>query len=191
MRIALLRKVVRVSGVVWCAIVATPGAAADAPARISLYVDDVTPADKTLANDASALTTMLCSNLAKDKRFDVLCAPDVRQVLQFSANVSLIGGASSTNPLERRLDMVSHVVNASFRKDHDKFVFQVKAGPRSPQSDRIAMFTEAPVVAFEETATNAKAFLDAAGNTSARVAAALLAPPSSAPPALLPPVAPK
>ena len=105
--------------------------AAKSDDRVLVYVDDVVPADKSLAADATALTTALCAAIGKDKRFDVLCAPDVKQILSFAATAAMVGTTGGPGgAVQDRLDRTKHVVSASFKKDGSNYVMVVKAGPK-------------------------------------------------------------
>jgi hypothetical protein len=175
---------------------AAAGARAQAPKpaaeRVLIYVDEIGVEDKALAQDAQALTTSLCAALAKDKRLDVMCAPDVRQILSFAATSAMIGtGAISANAVEVRLEKVRHVVQGSLRRDAAKNVVLVlKGGPRADGSTTAALFTEKPVIALEEKADKPQKLLDRLPTAAQKLGGALLAPPAPAPPAPLSP-APK
>jgi len=88
----------------WMVVVlGVPVGAARAEAPVLVYVNEFTVQDPKLASDAGALTSALCAALARDKRVDVLCAPDVRQLLSFAAASSMMGSTSpATENLERR-----------------------------------------------------------------------------------------
>src|SRR6185437_10779686 len=98
-----------------CAVIAFALMLAAAPAddRVLIFVDDVQAIDKSLAPDANALTTALCAALGKEKRADVMCAPDVKQILNFAATAAMVGtegkgpGAAVQERLEKTRDVVS------------------------------------------------------------------------------------
>lgn len=160
-----------------------------APAeRALVYVDDLVTADKALAQDAQALTTSLCAALSKDKRLDVMCGPDVKQILSFAATSAMIGnGASPANAVSERLDKAKHVVQGTLRKDGANVVLVIKAGPRADGATTAGMFTDKPVVALEEKADKSQKLLDRLPALAAKVGGALLTPAPSAPPAPLAP----
>lgn len=157
--------------------------------RVLIYVDEIGVEDRELAQDAQALTTSLCAALAKDKRLDVMCAPDVRQILSFAATSAMIGtGATPANAVEARLEKARHVVQGSLRRDAAKNVVLVlKGGPRADGSTAAALFTDKPVIALEEKADKAQKLLDRLPTAAQKLGGALLAPPAPAPPAPLAP----
>jgi hypothetical protein len=109
--------------------------------RTLIYVDDVAPADKSLAGDANAFTASLCAALSKDKRLDVLCAPDVKQILNFAATAAMIGtqGGPGGGVMDR-LDRTKYVVSSSLRKEDGQLVLTVKLGPKSPDASATALY---------------------------------------------------
>lgn len=152
--------------------------------RKLVYVDEIAVADKALTLEAQALTTSLCASLAKDRRLDVLCAPDVKQILSFAATTAMIGTAGSpTSAIEARLDQVRLVVQGSYRKEGNSYILVVKAGPRASTASSSALFTEQPVVALEEKADKQPALLDRFPAVAHKLTGALLAPPPPPPPA--------
>lgn len=167
---------------------ASSSAAQPQPAeRALVFVDDVAPADKSMATDASALTSGLCAAFAKDKRLDVMCAPDVRQILSFAATAAMVGTTQSPgNAVTDRLDRTQHVISAALRKEAGAWVLVVKAGPKAPEARPEAMFSDQPKVAVEQRADAQKKLLDALPGLVAKVAEGLLKPAAPAP---LPPPA--
>jgi hypothetical protein len=160
--------------------------------RILVYVDDVQPGDKTLAADSSALTTALCAALGKDKRIDVLCAPDVKQILNFAATAAMVGTSSGPGgAIQDRLEKTKHVVSASFKKDGGKYVFVVKGGPKAADAQASALYSDKPLVALEERGDQQRAILDKMPSLAARVTAALLPASTTPPPAPPAPLATK
>ena len=156
--------------------------------RALVFVDDVVPADKALATDASALTSGLCAAFAKDKRLDVMCAPDVRQILSFAATAAMVGTTQSPgNAVTDRLDRTQHVISAALRKEAGAWVLVVKGGPKAPEARPEAMFSDQPKVAVEQRADAQKKLLDALPSLVAKVAEGLLKPAAAAP---MPPPAP-
>ncbi len=131
--------------------------------RPLVYVADVAPAAPGLQQDAAALTTALCGAMARDKRVEVMCAPDVRQILEFAAMSSLTGGSSpAVEALERRLAAVAFIVSSTLsRKDaaspvhkdvtgQSAFVLVVAGGPKNPDGDASAPAFDKPTVRLEE-----------------------------------------
>ena len=169
---------------------APPAAAPPAPApRTLVYVDDVGAAEQTLASDATALTSTLCAALGKDKRLDVMCAPDIRQILGFAATAAMVGsGTGPTGAVMERLDKTQMVVSSTLRKEGAGFVLVVKAGIKGADATPEAMYVERGLVAFEQRAATQRALLDALGGLAGRVADGLLKP--AAPVAPAPPPAP-
>ncbi len=166
-------------------IAAAPAAADD---RTLVFVDDVQAADKALGPDATALTTALCAAIGKDKRFDVLCAPDVKQILSFAATAAMVGtsGDGPGGAIQKRLDHAKDVVSALFKREGGKYVLVIKAGPKAAGAPATALYSDKAVIALEEKGDNPRAILDKMPALAARVSAALL-PAAATPP---PPPAP-
>jgi len=153
--------------------------------RPLVFVTDISAATPALQQDAAALTTSLCGALAPDKRIEVMCAPDVRQILEFAAMGSLTGGASpAVESLERRLETVAFVVAGTLTaKEKDTFALVVGAGPRSPSSDVSMPAFEKPTVRFEEVGMGKSTrLLDRLPELAVRLVRPLLAPASVATP---------
>jgi hypothetical protein len=161
----------------------TAGAQA-ATERLLVYVDDLAPGDKSMELDAQAITSSLCAALAKDKRLDVLCAPDVRQILSFAATSALVGTSSGpTQALEQRMDRAKHVIHGTLKRDGQSYVLVLRAGPRAAAASTSGMFSERALVAFEERAAKPHKLLDAVPAAAVKISAALFAPPPEPPPA--------
>jgi hypothetical protein len=185
--------VVLVSGT--ATLAATAAFAQPAPvARTLVYVDDVVAADQALSSDAAALTSTLCSALGKDKRLDVLCAPDIRQILGFAATAAMVGsGTGPTGAVMERLDKTQLVVASTLRKDGAGFVLVVKAGVKGADATAEAMYLDKALVALEQRAGGQRVLFDALPSLSSKVADGLLKPaaqPAPTPPAPTPPPAP-
>ncbi len=173
--------------------VAAPSAraqpAAPPAARTLVFVDDVVAADAALSPDAAALTSTLCAALSKDKRLDVLCAPDVRQILAFAATAAMVGtGGGPTGAMMERLDKTALMVSGSLRKDGASFVLVTKGGVKSASSTPEAMEIERALLALEQRAGGQRALLDALPGLAARLGEGLLKPAAPSVPA--PPPAP-
>jgi hypothetical protein len=183
-------------------VVVSAGAArADAP--VPLYVNDVVVADGALAADASALTSSLCAALAKDKRVDVLCAPDVKQLLAFSATTAMIGSSSpAVETLQRRIDATRLVVSSQLAVDKGTSLLTTVLGEKDDGAEIGAMSTSKPVVVLTEKVSGrttallerlpgvAKRLVDAAVAPAPGTLPAQAAVPSTAPPAPLTPAPP-
>jgi hypothetical protein len=173
-------------------LVASSAAVAQAPKsddRILVYVDDVVPADKSLASDANALTTALCAAVGKDKRFDVLCAPDVKQILSFAATAAMVGtNGGAGGAVQERLDRTKHVVSATFKKDGANYVMVVKAGPKAADAQATGLYSDKPVIALEEKGDAQRKILEKLPALASRITTALLPSTTTAstPPAPLP-----
>lgn len=168
----------------------SPAQAADA---VLIYVDDVVVADPSLRADAAALTAAMCTALGKDKRIEVLCAPDVKQILGFAATASMVGSSSpALDNLQRRLEDVDHVVAGSLKRDGGQIVWQVKAGHKAEQAAATALFFSSALVTFDEKAPSTKTLADRAPSAAERVVPRLLHPegPVAEPPAPLAPGSP-
>jgi hypothetical protein len=151
--------------------------------RVLIFVDEVQTTDKALQGDATALTTALCAALGKDKRVDVLCAPDVKQILNFAATAAMIGTAGGPGgALQDRLDRTKHVVATTYRKEGGNFVLVVKAGPKAAEAQAAALYSEKPVIALEEKGDQQRKLLDKLPQLAARVTAALVDPAGPPPP---------
>jgi hypothetical protein len=169
-------------------------AANKAPAsddRTLIYVDDVVPADKTLSSDANALTTSLCAALSKDKRLDVLCAPDVKQILSFAATAAMVGtNGGPGSAIQQRMEKTKIVVSSTFKKASGKYVLVLKAGPKAAEAQATAMFTDKPIIALEESGDQQKQILDKMDSLASKLSGAVFAGSSAAsttaPPAPLP-----
>lgn len=164
--------------------------------RVLIYVDDVVAADKSLGADATALTTSLCAAISKEKRFDVLCAPDVKQILSFAATAAMVGTSGGPGgAIQDRLDRTKHVVSASFRKDGSNYVLVVKAGAKAADAAATGLYSDKPVIALEERADAQRKILEKLPALAARITNALVsnAPTPSLPPAPMAPapLAPK
>lgn len=163
-------------------LAAAPVAASDD--RVLVYVDDVVAADKALAPDATALTTALCAAIAKEKRVDVLCAPDVKQILQFAATAAMVGtqGGGPAGAVQDRLDRTKHVVSASFKKDGGKYVLVVKGGPKAADATAMTLYSDKPTIALEERSDGQRQILEKLPALASRINAALVQPVPAAPP---------
>jgi hypothetical protein len=157
--------------------------------RVLIYVDDVQPADKSLAADATALTTSLCAALSKDKRLDVMCAPDVKQILNFAATASMIGTQGGAGgAVTDRLDRTNQVVSATLRKEGGQFVLTMKIGPKAADAQATALYSDKPALALEERADQQKKILDKLSASAAKMSESIFktsasAAVSSSPPA--------
>lgn len=176
-----------------CALVALAASSSFAQApksddRILIYVDDVVPADKSLSSDAAALTTALCAAVGKDKRFDVLCAPDVKQILSFAATAAMVGtNGGPGGAVQDRLDRTKHVVSATFKKDGANYVMVVRAGPKAADAQATSLYSDKPIIALEERGDAQRKILEKLPSLASRITTALLpSSTSSAPPAPLP-----
>lgn len=170
--------------------------AARADERVVVYVNDIV-AVPALDNDASALTSALCSSLARDPRVDVLCAPDVKQLLSFAAATSMLGTNPAGERLQQRIESTRFVVTGRLVGDAGTVTLTTSIGPRAEGADVGAMFFEAAAFAVEErVAGKASALLDRLPAFSRRLVDGVLAPApttdTATPPApLRPPTAAK
>lgn len=170
------------------AVVAALGAA-DAHAqtgttdRVLIYVDDVVAADPKVKQESAALTSALCGALAKDKRLDVMCAPDVKQILGFAAASSMIGTTSpAVENVQKRLENVKFVVAGTLAPRGSDIVFTVQAGPKAENAEASALFAETAIVKVEEVSpAKQMKLLEKLPDVSSRVVKAILAPSASSP----------
>jgi hypothetical protein len=186
---------VRLSAVLAVVVVVAPclvHAQTGAAERVLVYVDDVVTDNPKLKNEVGALTSALCGAVAKDKRLDVLCAPDVKQILGFAAASSMIGTASpAVDSVQRRLEKVKFVISGTLVMRNADVVLTVQAGPTAEGADATALFSDKPIVKVEEATPAAKMkLLDQLPNVAGRVIKGLLAPAPTTPPAPLAPPAP-
>jgi hypothetical protein len=164
----------------------------DSGDRVLVYVNDVVTADPKMAAQAASLTSSLCGQLAKEKRLDVMCAPDVKQIMGFAATSFMIGTTNAAvEKVEARLSTVKHVVQATLTPRANDYVLTVQLGPRAEEADASSMFSNAPVLRIEEVSPAEKPkLLEKLPEVAQRLARSMLAPPApstSAPPAPLTP----
>jgi hypothetical protein len=167
---------------------AAPAVAQKPAARPLVFVRDI-EAPAGLRPDAASLTTALCGLIAKDPRVEVLCAPDVKQIMDFAAMGALTGaGTPAVDALERRLAAVTVVVSGSLaQRDADTIALVVSAGPRSAGGDALTPAFGAPAIKVEEAVKGKSSrLLERLPELSARVLKPLLTPTptssSTAPP---------
>jgi hypothetical protein len=146
-----------------------------------VYVTDVEAREK-LAADASALTAGLCAALAKDKRIEVLCAPDVKQLLGFAATTSMLGtGNPATEKLQGRIDATRFVVSGKLTLEKDTFTFTTAIGDKGEGADFGGMFASSTLQSATEKATGKPSALLAKLPSMARALVDKVASPTPAP----------
>lgn len=162
------------------------------PAKKTVFVADLV-ADAALSADATALTSSLCGLLAKDKTIDVLCAPDVRQIMGFAAMSSATGGVSPTvEKLQARLEAVDFVVAGKVQPRQKEFVLVVGIGPRAEGADATSPYAESSLASVEVVGPGAGKLLDQLPEVTRRLLTPLKAPlPPPAPLSPAPTPAPK
>jgi hypothetical protein len=145
---------------------------------VAVYVNEVAVDDAKLAGEAGALTSALCAALSKDKRVDVLCAPDVRQLLSFAATSSMMGMAPpATESLERRAAATRFVFSSRLVVDNDGALLTTTVGPRADGADLSSMFANGSVAtAQEKVRGKSLALLDRLPVIAQRLLASALAP---------------
>jgi hypothetical protein len=163
--------------VVACAV--PPRAAwAQSAARPLVFVTDVRAAP-ALKAEAELWTTALCAALSQDRRVEVLCAPDVRQILDYAAMGSLSGNEGpAAAALDGRLAAVRIVVTGNLvMKAPGTLALVVAAGPRALAGAGDLPVFEVPTVRVQETvgATTTKPTQQLAALT-AKVLHSFLAP---------------
>lgn len=168
--------------VLLAAVASGAPAVAQKPAtRPIVFVRDI-GAPAGLQPDAASLTTALCGLIAKDPRVDVLCAPDVKQIMGFAAMGALTGASTpAVDALERRLAAVTVVVSGSLApRDADTIALVVSAGPRSASGDALSPAFEAASVKLEEAVKGKSSrLLERLPELSARVLKPFLTPAPS------------
>ena len=157
--------------------------------RVLVYVDDVVTNDPKLKSEVGAMTSALCGAVAKDKRLDVLCAPDVKQILGFAAASSMIGTTSpAVENVQRRLEQVKFVVSGTLVFRNADVVLTVQAGPTAEGADATALYSDKPLVKVEEvTPAKQMRLLDKLPVVATRITRALLSPAPVAQAPLQPP----
>ncbi len=160
--------------------------------RLLIYVDDVAPSDPKVKQEAAALTSALCGALAKDKRLDVMCAPDVKQILGFAAASAMIGTTSpAVENVQKRLESVKFVVAASLAPRGSDIVFTVQAGPKAENAEASALFADTAVVKVEEVSpAKQMKLLEKLPDVSSRIIKGILAPATNTTTTNPPPPAP-
>ncbi len=150
-----------VSAALVCAVVASSAAAAQSgESRPVVFVTDISGETPELSQAGAAITTSLCGQLAKDKRIEVLCAPDVKQIMGFAAMGALTGGASpALSALEGRLAKVSFVVTGAISAKGKDYTLVLSTGPRAPEADPNSPAFEKPILRLEEAASGSTARL--------------------------------
>jgi hypothetical protein len=175
MRLALLALPALLSGL--CVV-----GAAQAQTRPLIFVADLA-APAHLTQDAAALTTSLCAMLARDPRIEVLCAPDVKQILDFAAMGALTGAPSpAVERLERRLAAVKFVVNGHLTSHEGGAAVVVAGGLRRADGGDFSLPILDSVSVRLEAAANGKStrLSERLSDLSARLVTSLLAPATSA-----------
>jgi hypothetical protein len=164
-------------------IVASAAGAARADAPVLVYVNDVVVTDAALAADAGALTGAMCAALAKDKRLDVMCAPDVKQLLAFAASSSMLGSsAPAADSLQRRVDATRFVVSAQLVAGKGTTTLAATIGAKDESSTMGAMSATTTLARVDETSSaRATSLLERLPGVARRLVDAALAPTSLAP----------
>lgn len=102
---------------------------------IPVYVMDV-DVEKGVTADAHHLTSAICTALAKDKRLEVLCAPDVQQLLQFSGQLAMFGGESdAAEKVAKQLLRVRFVVKGQLSRGEGGLVLRLGLHEKAKESD--------------------------------------------------------
>jgi hypothetical protein len=166
-----------------------PASSAAAAPPVTVYVADVAVDDPALAADAKAVGSSLCSALARDKRVDVLCAADVKQLMSFAASSSLLGVDSpATSAIERRLQSARFVVLSRLAREATGVHLTVTLGPQGAASGAAATNGASPVVTVDERSSGAAvALLERLPALCRRLVEATFAPQSADPTVALPP----
>lgn len=94
--------------------------------RVPVFISDVA-VDKGVTVDGQALTSTLCSAFGKAARLDVMCAPDVKQLVSFAGQLAMMGKKSpAIEKLEAQMTKVRWVVRAELKKgDKGGLVFHL------------------------------------------------------------------
>jgi hypothetical protein len=163
-------------------------AAARAAAPPIVYVNDVVAADPSLATDAEALTSPLCGAMAKDKRVEVLCAADVKQLLAFAATTSMVGTSSpALETLQQRVNSVQFVVSGRLALDKGAKVLTMSIGPKDEGSGMGGMAPSSSVLSItEKVGARTAALFDGLPTVARRLIDAAVSPSPASSPAALP-----
>jgi hypothetical protein len=153
---------------------AAPGTAGGRP--LVVFVGDV-QAQPPLAGDAATMTSSLCDLIGRDKRVEVICAADVRQIMSFGAAGAMLGGVSSAvDKLEERLQKTDAVVDARLVRQGEVNLLLVQGGPTLSGSSAVSMAMERAVVRLETKGKTSEAIIGRLPDVAARVVAGLVAP---------------
>ena len=97
-----------------------PTAAAAEPTHVYVELMEI---DKTIKADAASMTSPLCLEIDKSPDLEVSCAPDIQQMLSFSATAGLVGGGGAGMPsaLAKRLESVSVIVVPKLKRSSKGF----------------------------------------------------------------------
>jgi hypothetical protein len=160
---------------------------------VVVYVNEVLAGDAAQATGAASITSALCSEFAKDKRVSVICATDVKQLLDFAASSELLGGsAPGVEPLLKRIDAARFVVEAKLAAGKGTTVLTASIGPKDADAQVGAMHASAPLLSLDESSgPRSGPLLDRMPQLARRLVDVALAPkslePSSRPPVAPPP----
>jgi hypothetical protein len=170
--------------VVACAFASLAALSANAQSgdKPVVFVTDITGTTPPLMQAGSALTTSLCGQMAKDKRIEVLCAPDVKQIMGFAAMGALTGASSpAVTSLEDRLAKVSWVVSGVLSPNGKDFSLVLSTGPRAADADPHAPAFEKATLRLEEVASGSTArLMDRLPEMASRLAKATVPAPVEA-----------
>ena len=102
----------------FCAALLAVVALSSAPAVAGtlVYVEDF-EVRKPVKPQGGSLAGILCNQMSKNKNLEIMCAPDVQQMLQFAALSGSVGNQSNPQlAIEDRMGKVEVVVKGSIRK---------------------------------------------------------------------------
>jgi hypothetical protein len=170
----------------------TPGPAGGVQQKpLVIFVGDVmTDAKQTppLTSEAAALTSELCGALGRDKRVEVLCAPDIRQLLDFAATQAMLGGNPAADRIAARAEAADGMVQTRLHREGGALVLVLEAGPLLEGSSLTGMGLAKALVRLENKAATNQGLVARLPDVSARIVAGLVAPVAQqAPPPPPPP----
>ena len=127
--------------------VALASTTAVAQTQARVFVEDV-GVEKGIDMDSKALTSSLCASLMKQKGVEVICAPDVRQLLDFQSQLALIGKSPAISKIEQQIETTPWVISAEVVRDAKRVKMIVGLHEKGPSEGVFA--TAGKRVAFVE-----------------------------------------
>jgi hypothetical protein len=137
--------------------VALTSSVAFAQTQTRVFVEDV-GVEKGIDMDSKALTSSLCASLMKQKGVEVICAPDVRQLLDFQSQLALIGKSPAISKIESQIEATPWVIAAEVVRDEKRIKMVVGLHEKGP-SEGIFATAGKRVAVVAERVSKASALL--------------------------------